>query len=162
MVNWLELHYSTAEVEGSIPGRGAEILKSALLGQLKKKITVEKLCRNENYGRVGLCSETIVPVTWGWLKTTQGDFPAGTMNEFACQCRGDCGFNPWSGKIPHAKPVCHNYWACAPESRSQNHWVHVPRARSPQQQKSLQREACTLQLEKARVQEWRPSATRKK
>ena len=37
MVNWLELHYSTAEVEGSIPGRGAEILKSALLGQLKKK-----------------------------------------------------------------------------------------------------------------------------
>ena len=33
--------------------------------------------------------------------------------EFACQCRGH-GFDPWSGKIPHAstaKPVHHNYWA---------------------------------------------------
>lgn len=41
MVNWLELHDSTAEVEGSIPGRGAEILKSALLGQLKKKLLLK-------------------------------------------------------------------------------------------------------------------------
>jgi hypothetical protein len=41
VVNWLELHDSTAEVEGSIPGRGAEILKSALLGQLKKKLLLK-------------------------------------------------------------------------------------------------------------------------
>ena len=23
------------------------------------------------------------------------------------------------------KPMCHNYWACAPEPRSHNYWVHV-------------------------------------
>ena len=44
--------------------------------------------------------------------------------ESACQCRGH-GFEPWSGKIPHAaeqlapwvtitEPACHNYWSpCA-------------------------------------------------
>ena len=39
--------------------------------------------------------------------------------ESSCQRRRH-GFDPWSGKIPHAveqqtEPVCHNYWACAPE-----------------------------------------------
>ena len=48
--------------------------------------------------------------------------------ESACQCRGH-GFEPWSGRIPHAaeqlgpwattteperlEPASHNYWACA-------------------------------------------------
>ena len=33
-------------------------------------------------------------------KTTRG-FPGGAVVESACQCRGH-GFEPWSGKIPHA------------------------------------------------------------
>ena len=43
------------------------------------------------------------------------------------------------------KPVCHNYWACALEPASHNYWAHAPRARAPQQEKPLQREACALQ-----------------
>ena len=55
------------------------------------------------------------------------------------------GFEPWSGKIPHAagatKPVRHNYWACALEPVSHNYWsprattteARVPRAPAPQQ-----------------------------
>ena len=48
------------------------------------------------------------------------DFPGGSVVKNACQCRG-CGFDPWSGKIPHAVgqlslctantgPACCNYW----------------------------------------------------
>ena len=40
-----------------------------------------------------------------------------------------CQFDPWSGKIPHVggttKPMCHNYWACAPEPGSCSYWAHV-------------------------------------
>ena len=54
------------------------------------------------------------------------------------------------------KPMRHNYWACAPEPASHSYWAHVPqllsprattteahapRARAPQQEKPLQREA---------------------
>ena len=80
--------------------------------------------------------------------------------ESVCQCRGH-GFNPWSRKIPHAAgqlspcatttdPVC-------------------SRARVLQQEKPPQGEACVLQLEssphwpqleKARAQQWRPSAAK--
>ena len=49
-----------------------------------------------------------------------------------------------------AKPVCHNYWACALGPVSHNYWAlsaatteaHTPRARAPQQEKPPQREAC--------------------
>ena len=59
-----------------------------------------------------------------------------------------------------AKPVCHNYWACALEPASHNYWAHVPqllsphattteacmaRARALQQEKPLQWEARALQ-----------------
>lgn len=37
----LEFHYFTAEVESLIPGKGAEILKSALLGQFFKKLLLK-------------------------------------------------------------------------------------------------------------------------
>ena len=51
--------------------------------------------------------------------------------------------------------MCHNYWACALEPRSCNHWAHVsqllkpahPRACALQQEKPLQWEAHTPQLE---------------
>ena len=59
-----------------------------------------------------------------------------------------------------AKPMCHNYWACALEPASHNYWARepqllspqatttearTPRARAPQQEKPLQWEAHTLQ-----------------
>ena len=44
--------------------------------------------------------------------------------ESACQCRRH-GLDPRFWKIPHAvkqlKPVNHDYWACAPESRSRSY-----------------------------------------
>ena len=30
-----------------------------------------------------------------------------------------------------AKPVCHNYWACALEPVSHNYWAHVPQLLKP-------------------------------
>ena len=59
-----------------------------------------------------------------------------------------------------AKPMHHNYWACALEPVCHNYWAHVPqllsprattteahtpKARAPQQAKLLQWEACTPQ-----------------
>ena len=51
-------------------------------------------------------------------------------------------------------PVCH-YWACALEAGSYNYWAHMPQLLKPTspgihalpQEKPLQREANTLQLE---------------
>ena len=42
-----------------------------------------------------------------------------------------------------AKPVRHNYWACALEPVGHNYWAHAPRASALQQEKPLQWEACT-------------------
>ena len=77
-----------------------------------------------------------------------------------------------------AKPVRHNYWACALEPASHNYWAHVPqlqkparRARALQQEKPRQWEAHTPQqrvalpspqLEKACTQQWRPNAAKNK
>ena len=67
--------------------------------------------------------------------------------ESTCQCGGH-GFDPWSGRIPHAaeqlSPVHYNYWACALEPTSHNYWARVPRARALQQEKPPQWEARTL------------------
>ena len=51
------------------------------------------------------------------------------------------------------KLVYHNYWACTLEPVSHNYWslcattteAHAPRARAPQEEKSLQWEACAPQ-----------------
>ena len=53
------------------------------------------------------------------------------------------------------KPVYHHYWAYIQAVTTE---AHVPRAYVPQQGKSPQWEAHALQLEKARVQQRRPSA----
>ena len=49
--------------------------------------------------------------------------------ESTCQPKSH-EFNTWSRKVPHAvnwtKPVCHNYWAWAPEPGDRNSWS--PRA----------------------------------
>ena len=68
------------------------------------------------------------------------------------------------------KPMCHIYWACALEPSCCNYCCrHTIEASAPQE-KLLQWEACTPQLEcsscllqpeKAHVQQWRPSATNK-
>ena len=81
--------------------------------------------------------------------------------------------------------MCHNYWACALEPTSHNYWAHepqllsprattteadAPRACAPQQEKPPQWEAhtakksnpCSPQLEKARMQQWRPNTTKNK
>ena len=93
---------------------------------------------------------------------------------------GDTGFDPWSGKIPHAveqlspcttttEPVLYNPRATTTEARA-------PRAHAPQQEKPLQRGAtamrnphtttkgspCSLQLEKARAKQQRPNAAKNK
>ena len=58
------------------------------------------------------------------------------------------------------KPVRHNCWACTVEPACHNYWARVPRACAPQQEKPLQREARTPQLEKACVQQQRPNAAK--
>ena len=40
-----------------------------------------------------------------------------------------------------AKPMCHNYWACALEPERHNYWAQARRARAPLQEKPLQWEA---------------------
>ena len=61
-----------------------------------------------------------------------------------------------------AKPVHLNYWACALEPASHNYWAHAPRAHALQQEKPLQWEACSPQLQKAHVQQQRPNTAKKK
>ena len=56
----------------------------------------------------------------------------------ACQCRGH-GFDPWSGKTPHAEEQL-SLWASAAEA-------HAPWACALQQEKPLQWEARELQPE---------------
>ena len=69
------------------------------------------------------------------------------------------------------KPVRHNYWACALELWATTAETHTPRARAPQQEKPPQWEPCSPQqrvaprsphLEKARVEQPRPKAVKKK
>ena len=81
--------------------------------------------------------------------------------EFACQC-GERGFDPWSGKIPHAMGQQSPRATTTEPSR--------PRAHAPQQKKPLQWGASTLQrrgaptrcIEKSLCGNGRPSASKKK
>ena len=70
------------------------------------------------------------------------DFPCGPVARSLPVNAGDMGFDPWSGKTPHASgqlsPFVRATEAC------------VPRACALQQEKALQREACT-QLECTRT-----------
>ena len=76
------------------------------------------------------------------------------------------------------KPVCHNYWACALEPASHNYWACVLQLlkpvrlepmlhnkRSHHSKKLLtatKSSPCSLQLGKARVQQWRPNTAKNK
>ena len=64
-----------------------EILKETLLHEKKKG----KIHKNLSKG-INKQTESKIAI--------QG-FPGGAVVENACQCRGH-GFEPWSGKIPHA------------------------------------------------------------
>ena len=77
-----------------------------------------------------------------------------------------------------AKPVHHNYWACALEPVSHNYWARMPqllkpahpRAHAPQREATAMRSPRTAthtsphspQLEKARMRQQRPNAAKKK
>ena len=66
------------------------------------------------------------------------DFPCGPVARNLLVNAGDTGSNPWSGKTPHASGQL------SPCVRTTE--VCVPRTCALQQEKALQREACT-QLE---------------
>ena len=93
------------------------------------------------------------------LQNIMMGFPGGSVvkNEPTCQCRRRRLY-PWFGKILYClratKRVCHNYWACALESRSFSYWDHAlpllkavcPRAHVLQQEKPPQWETVATQL----------------
>ena len=67
------------------------------------------------------------------------------------------------------KPVCHNYWTRALEPESHNYWalelqlpkLEGPRAHAQHQEKPIQWEAHTLQLEAGpHLLQWRPSTAK--
>ena len=71
------------------------------------------------------------------------------------------------------KPVRHNYWACALEPTSHNYWAHVPQLLKPtclepvlcnkrSHHTATKSRPCSPQLEKARMQQRRPKADKKK
>ena len=102
-----------------------------------------------------------------WLRPVLSKPPAGHPRWSSgwaptCQSRG-CGFDSQSGRIPHAMGQLSPRAATA-EAR-------VPWAYAWQQEKAPQWDGCTpqlessphsLQLEKARMQQWRPSAAKNK
>ena len=61
------------------------------------------------------------------------------------------------------KPLCHNYWACAPESGNHNYWVHVPRLLRPQALEHELWEGRATRTQCTTMGEWHPlTATREK
>ena len=65
------------------------------------------------------------------IGSTCGGFPGGSVVKNPLANAGVMGSIPGPGKTPccrAAKPVCHNYWACASEPESHNYWA--PRCHS--------------------------------
>ena len=77
------------------------------------------------------------------------------------------------------KPVSHNYWACALEPVTHNYWAHVTQLLKPAclgpvlcnkrshcnkkpTHHNEEGSPCSLQLEKAHTQQWRPKAAKNK
>ena len=61
------------------------------------------------------------------------DLPCGSGVENPPANVGDMGSIPGPGRshrpwdhAAHAKPMHHNYWACALEPKTCNYWAHVP------------------------------------
>ena len=87
--------------------------------------------------------------------------------ESACQCRGH-GFEPWSGKIPHAaeqlgpcttttEPSRHKYWSpCAWSPCSAT--GEAAAVRGPRTE--VRSSPCSPQLERAQAQQQRPNAAK--
>ena len=82
--------------------------------------------------------------------------------EFTCQCRGH-SFNPWSGKIPHALAQLS---LCATTTKD-----HAPRGPSSSTREATAKRNTHAavkssphlpQLEKACLQQWRPSIAKKR
>ena len=88
--------------------------------------------------------------------------------ESACQCRAQ-GFEPWSGKIPHAteqlspcatttEPASHNHWSLCAQSLCSTTKPPQWEARAPQWRVAPARH----NLEKARAQQQRPNTAKNK
>ena len=69
--------------------------------------------------------------------------------ESACRCRTGIWSLVWEDPtcLRATQPVRPNCWACALEPRNHNYWVWKPRACAQQQEKPLQWEAHTPQLQ---------------
>ena len=72
-------------------------------------------------------------------------------------------FNPWSRKIAYASGLLR---PCTTSTEAQTSRAHVPQQKKPPQQEAhapqLERSPCSSHLEKARAQQWRPSAAKHK
>ena len=110
------------------------------------------------------------------------DFPGGAVVENPPANAGDTGSSPGPGRshMPRGatKPVRHNYWACTLEPASRNYWACVlqllkpvrlePVLHNKRSHHSKKLRTATKssprspQLEKARVQQWRPNTTKNK
>ena len=79
----------------------------------------------------------------------------------SCQCRGH-GFNPWSGKIPHAEGQL-SLWAATTEACELRAGGCNKRATEMRSLHTTTKSTPHLpQLERALAQQWRPSATKNK
>ena len=96
--------------------------------------------------------------------TKEREFPYWSSGKDSTCWYRECGFDPWSGKRPHAErplsPRATNYWS-----------PRTPRAWALQGEKPSQWEACAVQLEssclspkleEARLQQWSPRAAKNK
>ena len=112
-----------------------------------------------NVFRASLVAQMVnnVPAMWEtcvWSLGQEDPLEKGmaTQNASIFASTGDMGSIPGLGgsRILTTKPVCHNYWAWAPEPGSCNCWVHMmellkpecPRASALEPEKSLQCKAC--------------------
>ena len=75
------------------------------------------------------------------------------------------GFNPWPGKDPTCHratgPMHHNYWTCTLEPMNYNYGSPLAYSLCSTTREATQWEACTRQLEQARVQQQRPTVAKR-
>ena len=102
------------------------------------------------------------PIPVAWIKKTSWGLPWWCSGwESACQCRGH-GFEPWSGKIPHATEQL-SPWATTTEPARLEPVLHNKRGRNSERpvhrDKSGPR---SPQLEKALARKRRPNTAKNK
>ena len=126
VVQWLRPHASNARGTGSIPGWGTKIPHAAGYDQGKKKKKLKnknpkKPKPNQTKQQLGITqSKEIKDLYLENCKNLVRDFPGSPVVKTLHFHHRGHGFDPWSGKIPHAteqlgpratttEPACHNY-----------------------------------------------------